>query len=79
MFALQRGCPATMNVLRAFLLLGDVCYLFYKTGFTLGWVEFKTADAYAKASNFLLPITHLLLQIFLVLSLAGSGSGPLAF
>ena len=60
MFTLQSGSPATLkkhNVLRAFLRFGDFAYLFYKTGFTFGWVEFRSADAYAKASNLLLPIT----------------------
>ena len=26
-------------------------------GFTFGWVQFRSADAYTKASNILLPIT----------------------
>jgi hypothetical protein len=62
MFTLQSGRPASMkkhNVLRAFLRFGDFCYLFYMTGFTFGWVEFKSTDAYDKASNLLLPITTL--------------------
>ena len=53
MFTLQSGSPATLkkhNVLRAFLRFCDVGYLFYKTGFTFGWVE-------QEASNLLLPIT----------------------
>jgi hypothetical protein len=59
MFTLQSGSPATLkkhNVLRAFLRFGDVDYLFYETGFTFGWVQFKSDDSYAKASNLLLPI-----------------------
>ena len=30
---------------------------FHKTGFTFSWVEFRSANAYAKASNLLLHIT----------------------
>jgi hypothetical protein len=59
-FTLQSSSPAILkknNVLRAFLCFGDVSYLFHKTGFTFGWAEFKPVDAYAKASNLLLPIT----------------------
>ena len=51
---LQSGSPATLkkhNVLRAFLHFGDVGYLFYETGFTFGWVQFKSADADTKANK----------------------------
>ena len=61
MFTLQNGSPATLekhNVLRAFLHFGDVGYLFYETGFTFGWVQFKSADADTKANKLLLPITR---------------------
>ena len=60
-FTLQSSSPAILkknNVLRAFLCFGDVSYLFHKTCFTFGWAEFKPVDAYAKASNLLLPITN---------------------
>ena len=60
MFTLQSGSPAILkkhNVLQAFLCFSDVSCLFYKTGITFSWVEFRSADAYAKASNLLLPMT----------------------
>ena len=51
MFTLQSGSAVILtkhNILQAFLRFGDVGYLYYETGFTFGWVQFKSADAYAK-------------------------------
>ena len=60
MFSLQSGSPACLqkaDIIKAFSRLGDIHHLSYRTGFTFGWVKFKSNYASIQADNLQIPIT----------------------
>ena len=60
MFSLQSGSPAFLqkaDITKAFSRVGDIHHLSYRTGFTFGWVMFKSNYASIQADNLQIPIT----------------------
>ena len=61
MFNLQSGSPAFLkkeDVSNVFSKFGQIQFLYFKAGFTFGWVKFKTAKASTLACNLRLSITN---------------------
>ena len=59
-FNIQSGSPAFLkkeDVSKVFSKFGRIHHLYFKTGFTFGWVMFKSTKTCTLACNLVLPIT----------------------